>query len=72
MSKSKEEIEALLINVDDLIVPITELNLSKSQTTAYNYLVDFLELGFSASYEAERLLVLCFEVLEEFCEANKQ
>jgi len=72
MSKSKEEIEALLINVDDLTVPITDLNLSKSQATAYNYLVDFIELGFSASYEAERLLVLCVEVLEEFCEANKQ
>jgi|GEM_PF-3958143 hypothetical protein len=72
MSKSKEEIEALLINVDDLTEPITETRLSESQATAYNYLIDFLELEFYPSVESERLLILCVQVLEEFCRNNKQ
>jgi len=72
MSKSKEEIEALLIKVDDLSVPITETKLTASQSTAYNYLVGYWELTPYHSYEADLLLVLCFEVLEDFCEANKE
>jgi len=72
MSKSKEEVEALLIKVDDLSVPITKIKLTTSQSTAYNYLVDYLEIITYHSCEADLLLVLCFEVLEDFCEANKE
>lgn len=34
------------------------------EKTAYNYLIDYLEIGFGTSLEADRLLGLCIEVLK--------
>lgn len=67
--KSKKEIEDLLEVVDKYCVPEDVVRLDLIQSTAYNYLIDYIELGengIPGSHEGNRLFNLCVDILTQF------
>jgi hypothetical protein len=68
--KSQKDIENFLLDVE--AKSVNGLNLS--QTMAYDYLLDYVELGengINSSLEGERLFVLCVEVLNDYLKNYK-
>lgn len=58
LSKEKKMVEALMDRVENKLS-------TTPQKTAYNYLFDYTEGLWMMTFEGERLLGLCVEVLEE-------
>ena len=63
--KSQKEVEDLLNIVESYTVD----SLSDIQATAYNYLVDYVELGdngIDQSHEGNRLYNLCIDIVTQY------
>ena len=56
---SVSEVEKLLDEVEP------SLKEKMYQKTAYNYLIDYIDIGFYDSLEADRLLGLCIEIMND-------
>jgi len=63
---NKNDVEDLLSDVN-ILIENKFIKLNRSQTDAWNYLVEYLELLFPNSHESLRLVALCFEMLEDQC-----
>lgn len=58
--------------VDNLLSQVEHFSKTKIEKTAYNYLIDFTEIGFLNSQEGDRLLSLCIEIMQDLLERNSK
>jgi hypothetical protein len=54
--------------VNQLLDKVQNVKMIGYESNAYNYLIDYCELGFFHSHEADRLLSLCIDIMKAVLE----